>query len=134
MSQDLDTTVGVVDDPSFDLHRSPGYHPERPERLVAARAAVKRAGVRVKAIPTRRATREELERVHVLRYLDEFERLEGERAQMDPDTYLAPESVAAAERAAGGAVALVEAILGGDISKGAALLRPPGHHARPDRA
>jgi acetoin utilization deacetylase AcuC-like enzyme len=146
MSHDLDTTgllgaasgppvvVGVVDDPSFDLHRSPGYHPERPERLVAARAAVKRAGVRVKAVPARRASREELERVHVPRYLDEFSRLEGERTQLDPDTYLAPDSVAAAERAAGGAVALVDAILSGEFAKGAALLRPPGHHARPDRA
>jgi acetoin utilization deacetylase AcuC-like enzyme len=141
MSHDLDTTVsgppavvGVVDDPSFDLHRSPGYHPERPERLAAARAAVERAGVHVKAVEARRARREELERVHVPRYLDAFERLEGERAQLDPDTYLAPDSVVAAERAAGGAVALVDAIVGGEFSKGAALLRPPGHHARPDRA
>jgi acetoin utilization deacetylase AcuC-like enzyme len=126
--------VGVVDDPSFDLHRSPGYHPERPERLAAARAAVKRAGVRVQPVPVRRATREELERVHTARYLEEFERLEGERGQLDPDTYLAPESVVAAERAAGGAVALVDAMMRGEFSKGAALLRPPGHHARPDRA
>jgi acetoin utilization deacetylase AcuC-like enzyme len=146
MSHDLDKTVllgaasgrpavvGVVDDPSFDLHRSPGYHPERPERLAAARAAVKRAGVRVKGIPARRASREELERVHTPRYLDELEKLEGERTQLDPDTYLAPESVVAAERAAGGAVALVDAILSGEVTRGAALLRPPGHHARPDRA
>jgi acetoin utilization deacetylase AcuC-like enzyme len=146
MSHDLDrpvllgaasgppVVVGVVDDPSFDLHRSPGYHPERPERLAAARAAVKRAGVRVKGIPARRASREELERVHAARYLDELEKLEGERTQLDPDTYLAPESVAAAERAAGGAAALVDAILSGEVTKGAALLRPPGHHARPDRA
>ena len=127
-------TVGVIDDPSFDLHRSPGYHPERPERLVAARAAVERAGVRVEPIPVRRATREELERVHLPAYLDELRRLEGTRGQLDADTYLAPESVEAAERAAGGAVALVEAILGGEFSRGVALLRPPGHHARPDRA
>jgi acetoin utilization deacetylase AcuC-like enzyme len=128
------SAVGVVDDPSFDLHRSPGYHPERPERLVAARAAVKRAGVRVRSIAARRATREELERVHQPRYLDELEGLAGERTQLDPDTYLAPESVEAAQRAAGGAAALVDAILEGDVLRGAALLRPPGHHARPDRA
>src|SRR5438105_3310280 len=89
--------VGVVDDPSFDLHRSRGYHPERPERLVAARAAVKRAGIRVQPVTARRATREELERVHRPVYLDELSRLDGERIQLDADTYLAPDSVDAAE-------------------------------------
>jgi acetoin utilization deacetylase AcuC-like enzyme len=127
-------TLGLVDDPSFDLHRATGYHPERPERLVAARAAVKRASVPVRAIATRRATREELGRVHLPAYLEQLGRVEGKRAQLDADTYLAPDSIAAAERAAGGAVTLVEAMLEGEIARGVALLRPPGHHARPDRA
>src|SRR5260221_7289904 len=127
-------TVGVVDDPSFDLHRSRGYHPERPERLVAAWAAVARAGVQILPIPARRATREQLERVHQPGYLDELSGLDGEAGQLDADTYLSPGSVAASERAAGGAVALVDALLGGKLAKGVALLRPPGHHARPDQA
>ena len=139
MSQPEETThssgaVGVVDDPSFDLHRSPGYHPERPERLVAARAAVERAGVRVQRVAARRAAREALERVHRPAYLDELSRLDGARGELDADTYLAPDSVVAAENAAGGAVALVDALLDGELTRGVALLRPPGHHARPDRA
>jgi acetoin utilization deacetylase AcuC-like enzyme len=72
--------------------------------------------------------------VHRPAYLDELSRLDGERIQLDADTYLAPDSVAAAERAAGGAVELVDALLAGSLSRGAALLRPPGHHARPDGA
>ena len=131
MSGRTSPAVGVVDDPSFDLHRSPVYHPERPERLVAARAAVERAGVRVQRIAARRAAREALERVHHAAYLDELSRLEGKRGELDADTYLAPDSVVAAERAAGGAVALVDALLDGELSRGVALLRPPGHHARP---
>ncbi len=125
--------VGVVDDPSFDLHESPG-HPERPERLLAARAAVQRAGVRTKPIPVRTATREELERVHGAAYLDQLRAQSGHETHLDADTYLAPDSVVAAERAAGGAVALVDALLNEEITRGVALLRPPGHHARPDQA
>jgi acetoin utilization deacetylase AcuC-like enzyme len=42
--------------------------------------------------------------------------------------------VAVAELAAGGTVALVDALLDGPCKRGVALVRPPGHHARPDHA
>jgi acetoin utilization deacetylase AcuC-like enzyme len=60
--------------------------------------------------------------------------LSGEEGHIDPDTYIAPKSAAVARLAAGGAVALVDALIDGDVSKGVALLRPPGHHARPAQA
>lgn len=123
----------VVDDPSFDAHRPTGYHPERPERLVAARAGLEASGVPFRSVPVREATREELERVHTAAYLDTFDALRGQAAQLDPDTYVAPRSVEAARRAAGGLIELVDAVLEGPTSKGLALLRPPGHHARPAR-
>jgi acetoin utilization deacetylase AcuC-like enzyme len=63
-----------------------------------------------------------------------LERNNGLFAALDDDTYLTPRSVAAAYRAAGGSLALVDALLGpAELNKGLALLRPPGHHARPDR-
>jgi acetoin utilization deacetylase AcuC-like enzyme len=42
--------------------------------------------------------------------------------------------VEAARLAAGGLVSLVDRLLDGDVAQGVALLRPPGHHARPDQA
>jgi acetoin utilization deacetylase AcuC-like enzyme len=60
--------------------------------------------------------------------------LRGEAGYIDADTYLGPESVAVAELAAGGTVALVDAILDGPVKRGLALVRPPGHHARPAQA
>ena len=57
-------------------------------------------------------------------------------AMLDADTYVAPASVDAARRAAGGAIALVDALLGageGEPRQGVALLRPPGHHATRDQ-
>jgi acetoin utilization deacetylase AcuC-like enzyme len=52
----------------------------------------------------------------------------GRKGQLDPDTYVAPGSYAAALRAAGGALGLVDSLQAG-ADFGFALSRPPGHHA-----
>jgi acetoin utilization deacetylase AcuC-like enzyme len=128
----------LVDDPTFDGHEPLGYHPERPERLRAARAAIRRAAsrdaVHWSTVRAREATREELECVHDARFIDHLMTLRGEWGLLDPDTYFSPTSVDAALKAAGGLVAMVDAMIDGPLSSGVALLRPPGHHARPAKA
>jgi acetoin utilization deacetylase AcuC-like enzyme len=129
--------VLLLDDPRFDAHAPLAYHPERPERLVAARAAAARAaeaGVRWDTRQAREATNEEIGRVHTEEYAARLDRMRGVAGHVDPDTYLAPGSVSAARLAAGGVVGLVDAILDGQARQGVALVRPPGHHARPDQA
>jgi acetoin utilization deacetylase AcuC-like enzyme len=126
--------VGVVDDDSFDLHKSESSHPERPERLVAARAALLRTPILTRKITAREATPTELGRVHGGAYLQKLDDLVGKQAKLDSDTYLAPDSVRAVRLAAGGSVDLVDAMLRNELTRGVALLRPPGHHARPDHA
>jgi acetoin utilization deacetylase AcuC-like enzyme len=129
----------VVDDPLFDEHRSSGYHPERQERLAAARRALtacQEGGLRVVPLPPRDATDAELRRVHEPGWLSTLASMRGVRAAVDDDTYVSPHSVAAAFRAAGGGLALVDAVLDGgeDAPRlGLALVRPPGHHATPSR-
>jgi acetoin utilization deacetylase AcuC-like enzyme len=124
----------LVDDARFDAHAPRGYHPERPERLTAARQAVAKAGVAWTRVEARAATDDELVRVHDARFIESLEKLRGQTAHLDPDTYVAPSSIEAARLAAGGLVALVDRMIDGPISTGVALLRPPGHHARPQRA
>jgi acetoin utilization deacetylase AcuC-like enzyme len=92
--------------------------------------------VLVQAIPARDASDAEIERVHTSEYLALVER---EVAQADVAQYLSTgdvvvdrHSLAAARRAAGGAIAAVEASLAGREAV-FALVRPPGHHAEPDR-
>jgi acetoin utilization deacetylase AcuC-like enzyme len=128
----------LVDDPHFDAHASGAYHPERPERLVAARAAAAKARVAWELVPAREATDEELTRVHDPAYIAVLEKLRGARTHLDADTFIAPGSVQAARIAAGSLVAMVDRILDAPAqsapARGVALLRPPGHHARPAQA
>jgi len=126
--------VLVVDDALFELHGASANHPERPARLEAARAGLKAAGIATEQLPPVDATRELLERVHAPSYLDRLETLRGARGMLDPDTYLSPHSVESAVRAAGGLGALGEALATGAAKRGIALVRPPGHHALPDKA
>jgi len=128
------TDAVLLSDPRFFRHRSNGYHPERPERLEAARAAIERSDLSFTPVEPRPVTDEALERVHDPRFVKWLRTLSGERGFIDADTYVGPESVAVAELAAGGTVAMVDALLDGPRKQGVALVRPPGHHARPDHA
>ncbi len=129
--------LALIDDPLFSRHRPDGPHPERPERLDAARAALakeSRHGLPRVELSAPDATEEQLGRVHHEGYLLRLGQAAGKRGYLDPDTYFGPESVAAARRAAGAGVALVDSLLDGRAEFGLALVRPPGHHARPDSA
>jgi acetoin utilization deacetylase AcuC-like enzyme len=127
--------LAVIDDALFLEHRAPESHPERPERLLAARRGVAAANVESKPVelPARDATDEELARVHTERHIDAIGQSAGKSGYYDADTFFSPESTAAARRAAGAASVLIEALNEGSRFA-AALVRPPGHHARPDTA
>jgi acetoin utilization deacetylase AcuC-like enzyme len=128
--------LAIFDDPLLDEHRSREPHPERPERLAAARRAaqsVTRRSPHVN-VPLRPATDDELARVHTPRYIEALGRAAGSFGRWDEDTYSVPKSVDAAKSAAGGAVGLVDALVDRRALRGVGLLRPPGHHARPDGA
>lgn len=128
--------LALVDDELFVAHAGPAGHPERPERLFAARAACAHADMELGRLELdpRDATDDELRRVHDDAYIELLGQSAGKQGYFDTDTYFGPQSVAAARRAAGGAVALVDALLDARASAGLGLLRPPGHHATRDTA
>jgi acetoin utilization deacetylase AcuC-like enzyme len=116
-------------------HDVPG-HPERPARIAALEAEMARhdwfGWERVEAP---RATAEQLGRVHPAEHVALIERLSAQGGgPIDYDTTVVPGTFEAALRAAGGAVALVDALLGGDAPCGWSAQRPPGHHAEAGRA
>lgn len=126
----------LVDDALFDTHEYVSAHPERPERLHAIRQALTLMSPRLsgETLPPRDATHDELLRVHTEPYMITIDQAAGLRGHFDADTYYSPTSIAAARRAAGGAVALCERLVTREAKLGFALLRPPGHHATADRA
>jgi acetoin utilization deacetylase AcuC-like enzyme len=117
------------------LEHDTGMHPERPDRIRALEAALgANDWIGWEAFEAPRATDEQLLRVHTREHLERV-RAACERSQpLDLDTPVVPASWEAALHAAGGACALVEALLGGAAPTGFSALRPPGHHAEPHRA
>jgi acetoin utilization deacetylase AcuC-like enzyme len=118
----------------FGEHMTPPGHPERPERAGVFDAVAddfrSRGGV---VSDPRPATREELARIHSAAYLDQVAAAEGRAVMLDPDTFTSPESVEIARLAAGAAIEAARHAWGTGESA-MALVRPPGHHAEPDRA
>jgi acetoin utilization deacetylase AcuC-like enzyme len=116
-------------------HDIPG-HPERPARIAALEAEMERHGwFGWERVEAPRATREQLERVHPAAHVDRIEGLSAAGGgAIDLDTEVVAGTFEAALRAAGGAVALVDALLGGGEPCGFSAQRPPGHHAEAARA
>jgi acetoin utilization deacetylase AcuC-like enzyme len=96
------------------------HHAEREARMEALLAAFPAL------VEGRRATREEIERVHDPAYVEKLASLHVE-SWLDGDTLAGPTTYDAAALAAGCAIEAVE-------RGGIALVRPPGHHALPGAA
>ena len=113
------------------LDHDPGPHPEQPARITAIEAALAARdwlGFERRESPA--AARALLEAVHPARLINGIHELcVAGGGAIDADTVVSPGSWDAALYAAGGAAAMVDALLGGDARLGASLHRPPGHHA-----
>jgi acetoin utilization deacetylase AcuC-like enzyme len=123
--------------PDCVLHNPGPGHPERPERLKAVLAALDHpdfAALDRREAPF--ATQAQIARVHgaafVAELLDSVP--ESGMVRLDADTVMSPGSGNAALRAAGAAVAAVDAVLKGEAANAFCAVRPPGHHAEPDQA
>ena len=118
------------------LEHDTGPHPEQPARIPAVLGELERrgwAGLEPRLSP--QVERAALEAIHPAGYVDSIERFcAAGGGALDVDTVASPGSFDAALHAAGGAVALVDALLGGEARTGVSVHRPPGHHAENERA
>lgn len=118
---------------------SPGHefpdHPERPARLDVLEPKLNSSDA--ERIETQSATREEIAYVHNPKLVSVIEKVCREQAPGIIDyapTYVTPSSFEDALLAAGGVVTCARAVLDGEAKNAFAIVRPPGHHAEPDRA
>jgi len=117
-------------------HRPGAGHPERPERLRAVLDALEDAGLSGDRRAATEASIADLERLHPVAYVANLLNaapMDGLNA-LDADTVLSPGSVRAARLSAGAAVDAVRAVARGETGRAFAAVRPPGHHAEPNRA
>ena len=128
--------TGIVVDQRFEAHDPGPGHPERPARLATLRAALEGCDrSRLVRLEPRAATTADLTLVHDAAYLGEVAAsAHHERFAFDADTWVSAASHDTARLAAGGVLALVDAVMAGEVDNGFAGVRPPGHHAEADRA
>jgi acetoin utilization deacetylase AcuC-like enzyme len=109
-------------------------HPERPGRLSELEANLDSFGAqKLAAAP---ATRDEIARVHAPRMIETVEaacKIGGGIIDYAP-TFVTSSSFDDALLASGGTLGCVRAVWAGAASDGFAIVRPPGHHAEPNRA
>ena len=120
------------------LEHDPGrHHPESPERLRAVLTALD--GPDFARLEWREAPQAEIAdllRVHPRAHIDRvFSAVpDSGHAALDADTILSPCSATAALHAAGAVTAAVDAVVTGAADNAFCAVRPPGHHAEPQRA
>ena len=119
------------------LHTHP-RHPEHAGRLQAVLNLLDADGLHGRMIPVdgREAGEPDLLRVHSPLHLERVRDTVHSDGLLllDADTYANRHSWQAACSAAGAVVEVTRRVLAGQAVNGMALVRPPGHHATPDRA
>jgi len=94
---------------------------------------VERDRLDVEIITPQPATLDQVAAIHSRRYIDQVRALaEHGGGYLDIDTIVSRDSYQAALMAAGGDIAAVDAVMN-DFDTAFALVRPPGHHAMPNR-
>jgi acetoin utilization deacetylase AcuC-like enzyme len=128
--------TALVLDRRYEAHDPGPGHPESPQRIRAISAALdnyRRDGL--VTLAPRPATAEEIALNHDGAHIERVAATAGRPyGAFDADTPVSARSFETARLAAGGFLALLEAVMAGEVDNGFAFVRPPGHHAEADRA
>jgi acetoin utilization deacetylase AcuC-like enzyme len=128
--------VRVYTHPACLRHDPGAGHAERPARLSAVTEALRaQLPDQLEWHEAPEATRAQLARVHAPPLLARVLDSDIDTAlRLDPDTVMSPDSPQAALRAAGAAIAAVDAVMAGEANMAFCAVRPPGHHATASEA
>jgi len=127
--------TGVVIDPRYMDHDTGPEHPERPDRIAVLLPVVEAMAETITRVAPRPASADELALVHDPGYVEDVAATQHKPGfAFDADTPTSPATYASACLAAGGFLALLDAIMADRVDNGMAMVRPPGHHAERDQA
>jgi acetoin utilization deacetylase AcuC-like enzyme len=128
-------SVALLYDPVCQQHVT-GAHVENGERLDAIWREIEAEGLTTRLLlpASRPASRAQVATIHKSAYVERVRdvALSG-GGHLDADTVIARGSFDAALAAAGSAISAVDVVISGQARAAFALVRPPGHHARPGR-
>jgi acetoin utilization deacetylase AcuC-like enzyme len=130
-------TTMLFTHPTCFEHDPGAHHPESPARLRAVIEALSGpAFSRLQRREAPEASIDDLSRVHPRRQVERILRAvpKSGHVGIDADTILSPGSGTAALHSAGAVVAAVDAVVGREADNVFCAVRPPGHHAEPERA
>jgi len=151
--------TGFCSSPRFIEHKTSEFHPERPDRIRAIATAVRQAGLIASPNPfpgfetdfgplpptdvklveldePRPADEKWLLTIHSQKHVERIRELcaVGGGLLDQGDTQVGPESFEIARLAVGAALGCCDAVMSGRVNRAFTAVRPPGHHAEPDRA
>jgi acetoin utilization deacetylase AcuC-like enzyme len=148
--------LGFCSSPRFTEHQTTLAHPERPDRIRAIWTALREAGfidsnpfpdftLDLGPLPQAKhkavelafgpAANQWIASVHTRRHIEYVERMSllGGGILDQGDTPVGPESYEIALLAVGAVLRSCDAVMKGEAKRCFAAVRPPGHHADPDR-
>src|SRR5256886_755021 len=130
--------TAIVHHPVFEKHDTGPGHPETAQRYATVMDALKRDAklwsdiVEIQAAEARRSDIQACHSPQHFKHVEEAVR-EG-TGYLDADTLVSMHSFEAAMRGAGAACQAIDAVMDGAAKNAFVPVRPPGHHATPDRA
>jgi len=131
-------TTAYISHSDFLKHEMGSHHPECPERIQAIedQLILSRVDSFLKRIEPPLATTEQLELVHSAEHVDYVTGHAPTSGyfMLDGDTIMDPDTLTVSLRAAGAAIAGVDAVMKGEVENAFCAIRPPGHHAEPTRS
>jgi acetoin utilization deacetylase AcuC-like enzyme len=152
------TVIGYSSHPSFAEHITGPHHPERPDRIRAVARAVRESGLiqspdpypefeidlqlkplnlpPLKELIPAPADLETIRLVHTAREIDHVRKVcESGGGVLDlGDTPVCPASYEIALLSCGTVLRCCDAVMNGEVLRAFAAVRPPGHHAEPEKA
>lgn len=127
----------IINDLAYHDHLESIFHMESSRRMQAVQSALDHPSVRQKWIHVnpRPASQCELAWVHSCDHIERIAATAGKAiCSLDLDTQTTRKSYEIARLAVGGVFSLLDAIWNSEHRYGFAFVRPPGHHAEPERA
>src|SRR5687768_5785974 len=130
--------TAIIHHPVFKEHDTGPGHPESPSRYSVVMSALQNdheLWSELREVQAREAPRGDIQACHTPQLYKQVERVVSDgTGYLDQDTVVSMKSMEAALRAAGGACQAIDLIMSGEAANAFVPVRPPGHHATPERA